>query len=112
MERAVGCQPQGRYPPPKHDIATGVTDKEGRVVFHLPEPPPEYVRFELVPVGDFWGCWEQQDYSTNEVLRRGIAAGYKAKCEKINSQALPQPGDVVIFEIKLTAWQKFVRELP
>jgi hypothetical protein len=104
--------PKDSTPPPKQDFATGITDKEGRVVFHLPEPPPDYVRFLLGPAGDFWDCWEQQDYSTDEILRRGIVAGYKAKCRKLSSQASPQAGEVVIFEIKLTAWEKFVRELP
>ena len=104
--------PEDSTPPPPHDLATGVTDREGRVVFHLPEQTPEYVRFELSPAGDFRGCREQQDFPTDEILQKGVAAGYKAKCRKLNSQALPSAGEVVIFEIKLTAWEMFVRELP
>ena len=88
-----------------------VTDEDGRTTFQLPEPLPQHMGFLLVPPDDFGGCWGQ-DFSPEEVLRSGTVANFAPKCGKLKWQASAKPGEVVIFEKKLTSWEKMRREIP
>jgi hypothetical protein len=87
------------------------TNEEGRAIFHLDEPLPEKVGFLLVPPDDFGGCWGQQ-FSPQEVLQSGAVANFAPKCGRLKWKPFPKPGEIVIFEKKLTSWEKMRREVP
>lgn len=92
-----------------------ITDAEGRAVFHLPRPTPEHIGFSVGTPWDFAGCWHLRDSSPETVLRSGVVADYdETKCgkRKPKIQVSAKPGEVVIFERKLTLWEKMHRELP
>lgn len=96
-----------------HERAQSITDAEGRAVFHLPQPPPEHLGFLLVLSSDFCGCWKRNPFSPETILRSGIVAEYdESKCGKLRTQVSAKPGEVIIFEKKLTWWQQLRRELP
>jgi hypothetical protein len=97
------------------DVIVGhkITDADGQAVFHLPQPLPEHVGFLLEPPMDFLGCWHLQDSSPETVLRSGVVADYnESKCGKLRQQASAGPGEIVIFEKKLTVGEQMRRELP
>ena len=99
---------------PKSQVAEhATTDAEGRAVFHLPDPPLEHVGFMLEPPMDFFGCWRRDTLSPETILRSGIVAQYdESNCGELKSKVSAKPGEVIIFEKKLTWWQQLRRELP
>lgn len=105
------------FPPdnvPKGEVVMhGTTDKEGRAVFHLPQPTPEHIGFSVGTPWDFAGCWRLRDLSPETVLRSGVVAHYNvSQCGKSSVQVSANPGEVVILEKKLTLWEKMRREIP
>lgn len=105
--------PQKKPPYPGHNESS-VTDAEGKAVFRLPQPHTEHIGFSIVsPAVDFAGCWRLPDLSPDAVLQSGVVSGYdEAKCGKLRTHISAQPGEVVIYEKRLTFWQKLRRELP
>ena len=87
------------------------TDNDGRAVFELFEPLPESVGFLLVPPDDFASCWGQL-FSAKEVLESGAVADFAPRCGKLKWKASAKPGEVLIFEKRLTTWEKMRREMP
>ncbi len=108
--------PQKNPPYPEHSEVFVTTDAQGKAVFPLPQPHTEHISFSIVdPAGDFADCWRLSDLSPEAVLHSGAVAEYdEAKCGKLRTgiSAQPRPGEVVIYEKKVTFWQKVRRELP
>lgn len=98
-------------PFPKHDDE--LTNDAGLAVFHLIEPLPEHLGFSIGSPWDVSGCCCHQNFSLETVLQAGVVAGYdESKCGKLKRQVSAKPGEVVIFEKKLTFWEKMRREIP
>ncbi len=93
-------------------VATEVkkTDPQGRVVFRIAEPIPEHVSFGPSPM-DFEYC-STHTFSPERVFRTGEVADYKPNCGRLKWQGTAQPGEVVVFVVKLGVWQKILREIP
>jgi hypothetical protein len=100
-------------PDPKQIVveATATTNGEGVAVFHITQPAPEHIGFLLQPPMDFYGCWGQI-FSPEIVLRGGVADYNQSKCGRLRKPISAEPGDVVIVERKLTAWEHMRREMP
>jgi len=97
----------------KRTIINVTTDAEGRALFHLPQPLPEHIGFLPVPPDDFAGCCCRQNFSPEAVRHSGAVADYdQSKCGELKSKAVPMPGQIIIFEKKLGAWEKMRREIP
>jgi hypothetical protein len=96
----------------KHVIVGATTDADGIAVFHLPQPAPEHLGFNVCCPWDLAGCWHLSDVSPDTVLREGTVAEYNDKCGKLRRPISAKPGEVVIAERKLTLWEKMRREIP
>lgn len=100
-------------PLPEQQISEAVTDSSGAVVFHLPEPMPEHIGFNVGGPVDFAGCWRIGVSSPESILQSGVIASYdESKCGKSKARVTVKPGEVIIVERKLTLWEKIRRELP
>jgi hypothetical protein len=100
-------------PYPKREIVQAITDAKGKVVFHLSQPTPEHVGFSVGNPRDFAGCWHLRDTSPEFILRSGAVSDYnESKCGKLKVLVPATPGEVVIFERKLTLAEKMHQEIP
>ncbi len=102
-----------KKPSAKKTKIHATTDAEGRALFRLAQPLPEHIGFLLVPPDDFAGCCCGQNLSPEKVLQSGAIADYdQSKCGDLKSKVVPKPGEIVIFEKKLTALERMRREIP
>ena len=103
-----------RLPPRASEIvarATIRTDKEGKAVFHLPQPIPKHLEWNAF---DIRGC-SDKDYSAeqaSEALRIGFVANYDPGCGKLKTQIGAKPGEIVILDRPLTLLERITREIP
>jgi hypothetical protein len=94
-------------------IDHAATDSGGRAVFVLPEPLPEHIGFILEPPMDFAGCSSHKVFSPGEILRSGVISEYdRSKCGKLLWQPSAKPGEIVLFDKKLTLGERMRREGP
>jgi hypothetical protein len=102
-----------KRPSVKRTKLNAITDAEGRALFRLSQPLPEHIGFLFLAPDDFAGCCCRQNFSPEEVRQSGVVADYdQSKCGGLKSTASPKPGEIVIFEKKLTKWEKMRREIP
>lgn len=100
-------------PLPHIETVEATTDAMGVAVFHLRQPIPEHLSFEIGGLRDFAGCWRLRDLSPKTVLQSGVVADYnESKCGKLRTQLSAKPGEVVIVDKKLTLWDQMRQELP
>jgi hypothetical protein len=98
---------------PKWKTPDETTDSQGRAVFHLPEARPEHINFLVGEPWNFWGCCCRQPLSPESVLRSGEIAQYdEHTCGRLTRHATAQPGEVIIFERKMTFWDRVRQEIP
>ena|ERR1700740_213571 len=99
---------------PKGEVVVhDTTDAEGKIVFSMPQPLTEHIAFSVGTPDDFAGCWNFNDLSPVAIQQSGVVATYnESKCGKSKVQVIAKPGEVVIIDRKLTAWEKIHRELP
>ena len=113
-------QNEGRQKPESPDIVRTdknrqllKTDKDGTAVFQLYENPA--LRTLNVSSFDLRGCSSTR-FSIEEVLKSGVVAGYHAGepkwCVQLKAQAAAAPNEVIIFDKKLTLWNRMSREIP
>jgi hypothetical protein len=92
--------------------STGKTDRTGRVSFLVPEPIPGHINVMSI---DFF-LNNASVMSTAEVLRSGAVLPYpgrqKGKRPKAKAQASAEPGEILVFNKKMTAWDRIRREIP
>jgi len=102
-----------QHPSPRHERVETITNTEGRAIFHLAQPSFEHLGFMLEPPTDFFGCWNRSAFSPELVLRSGVVAEYdESKCGRLKNPVSAKPGEVIIFEKRLTWWEHLRRELP
>jgi hypothetical protein len=102
-----------RKPAVERTKLNAIADAQGQAVFRLSRPFPEHIGFLLLPPDDFAGCCCRQNLSPQEAWQSGATADYdQSKCGELKSKVVPKPGEIVIFEKKLTAWEKMRREIP
>jgi hypothetical protein len=100
-------------PVPHKETVDAITDAKGVAVFHLPQPIPDHVGFDIGGPRDFVGCWRLVDISPENVMRSGVVADYnESKCGKLKTQVSASPGEVVIVDKKLTLGQQMRQEIP
>ena len=89
------------------------TDKEGKGIFHLYNRPGLITLY--IFSSDLRGCSSDRRFSIEEVLRSGLVAGYSSTpkwCGQLKVHATVKPGEVVIFDKKLTKWDRIRQEIP
>jgi hypothetical protein len=90
------------------------TDKQGRAIFHF-YYEPSLKSLLIDSVGELRGCSARR-FSIEEVQRSGVVAGYHAGqpkwCVTLRAQATAKPGEVVIFDKRLTASDRMRQEIP
>jgi hypothetical protein len=94
------------------------SDKDGKATFHLYSQPSLKI-LNVTSTGELRGCSAYQ-FSIEEVLRSGVVASYQADkptdkhkwCVALKAQATAKPGEVVIFDKKLTKWDRIRQEIP
>ena len=90
------------------------TDNEGKVIVQLPEPAPRYI-FYSADVLQLHGC-SSGVFLLEDIVRAGVVAGFNAKktpwsCT-LKAQATAMPGEIIIFDRRLTLWEKIRQEIP
>jgi len=98
---------------PDKETVEATTDAKGVSVFHLTQPIPEHVGFEIGGLRDFVGCWQLADLSPGIVMRAGAVAKFnESKCGKLRTHLSAEPGEVVIVDRKLTVIDRMLQEIP
>jgi hypothetical protein len=91
------------------------TDGTGQAVFRLPKQVPS--RLGIEATGALHGC-SGRVFSVEDVLRKGIEASYHYNalkprwCPKLKAEASAKPGEIVIFDIPMTVWDRIRQENP
>ena len=102
-----------RLPERRSEAATVVfeastkADKEGRVIIHLPEIPPQHIE---VFSGDLAEL--ATDFSTAEVLKTGAVVSFRKNKSNSKLQFLAKPGEIVVLNKRITAWDRMLQEIP
>jgi hypothetical protein len=99
--------------PSDYHVFAGKTNAEGLVVFDLPQAFPEHIGFHSV---DLLGC-SIPDFSTSEIIKSGAVAPYKRDSPQcyhgeLTGKRTPVPGEVIIYDQKVSARQRLLREIP
>jgi hypothetical protein len=107
-----------KQPPPgilKIDKNTQVvkTDKQGRAIFRLYDE--HGLKTLNISTFDLRGCSEHQ-FSIEEVQKSGMVASYHGGkpqwCVPLRAQADARPGEIIIFDKRLTVWDRMRQEIP
>ena len=90
------------------------TDKDGEGVFRLYQEPSLKTLY-VTSAGELRGC-SKNEFSIDEVLRSGVVANYKPDnhkwCVPLKAQATAKPGEIVIFDKRMTVWDRMRQEIP
>jgi hypothetical protein len=94
------------------------TDKDGQAIFQL-YYQPSLKTLVVTSTGVLRGCSAYQ-FSIEEVLRSGIVASYRADrptdkhkwCVALKAQATAKPGEVIIFDKRMTVLDRMRQEIP
>ena len=71
----------------------------------------------MVILSDVHGC-SDETFPLSDVLHTGIVLGYRYDdrrphwCPQLKAQATAKPGEVVIFDKRLTTWDRMRQEIP
>jgi hypothetical protein len=89
-------------------------DKDGKAIVHLHDEP-SLKTMDITSVGVLRGCSAYQ-FSIEEVLRSGVVASYHANkpkwCVSLRAQATAKPGEIVIFDKRMTILDRMRHEIP
>jgi hypothetical protein len=86
------------------------TGAGGIAVFHLGDPVPE--RFELIFAPDEFGLCSNVEFSTDEVLGRGVVSTDTCKSSGPKYSGEAKPGQLIVFGKKVGLWERIFREIP
>ena len=90
------------------------TDKEGKGIFHLHQEP-SLKTLHVTSAGELRGC-STNDFSIEEVLHSGVVAEYHSDnhkwCVPLKVQAITKAGEIVIFDRRMTGWDRMRQEIP
>ena len=82
---------------------------DGTAVFRVGEPLPSYIGIRTGMGGRWEDCIpnDQPGYDVKEILASGISQeGYCGQLPKIDKRFSPKPGEVYLFAVHLTFWEK------
>lgn len=99
--------------PSDYHVFSGKTNAEGLVVFDLPQPFPEHIGFHSM---NLLGC-SISDFSASEVIKSGAVAPYKLNVPQcyhgtLTGKRTSVPGEVIIYDQRVSARQRLLREIP
>lgn len=99
--------------PSDYHVFSGRTNAEGLVVFDLPQSYPEHIGFHSI---DLLGC-SIPDFSVSEIIKSGAVAPYKHDSPQcyhgtLTGKRTPVAGEVIIYDQKVSAGQRLLREIP
>jgi hypothetical protein len=82
------------------------TDKEGQIIIHVEDPPPNHIRIwadltESVP-----------DFSPAQVLNSGVVIPYRRDGAASKLRVSANPGEILIINKSVTAWDRMRQEIP
>jgi hypothetical protein len=90
------------------------TDKNGEGVFRLYQAP-SLKTLHVSSVGELRGG-SKNDFSIEDVLRSGVVSDYHGDnhkwCVPLKAQATTKPGEIVIFDKRMTLWDHMRQEIP
>jgi len=90
------------------------TDKQGWAIFRLYDEQ-HGLKILFISSFDLRRCSEME-FSIEEVQKSGIVAGYhngKPRwCVPLRAQADARPGEIIIFDKRLTVWDRMSQEIP
>ena len=90
------------------------TDKQGRAIFRLYDEQ-HGLKILFISSFDLRRCSEME-FSIEEVQKSGIVANYhdgKPRwCIPLRAQADARPGEIIIFDKRLTVWDRMSQEIP
>lgn len=89
------------------------SDKEGKGTFHL-YPDPALITLYIFS-SDLRGCSSERRFPIEEVLRSGVVAGYAGQtkwCGQLRAHATAKPGEIIIFDKRMTVWDRMRQEIP
>ena len=96
------------------NMAIVKTGKDGKGIFHL-YYQPSLKTLDVDPIGTLRGC-SRYEFSIEEVLRSGVVASYQAGnpkwCVSLKAHANARPGEIVIFDKRLTLLDRIRQEIP
>lgn len=88
--------------------------KDGEGIFRLYQEPSLKTLY-VTSVGELRGC-SKNEFSIDEVLRSGVVANYKPDnhkwCVPLKAQATAKPGEIFIFDKRMTVWDRMRQEIP
>ena len=88
--------------------ASTKADKEGKVIIHLPATTPEHI--EVSSSGDL--AESVADFSPAEVLEFGAVVPFGKDKANSKLKVLAKPGEVVVLNKRVTAWDRMRQEIP
>jgi hypothetical protein len=111
---------EGRQEPPSGQVLkidrnaqVVKTDKEGNAIFRIYEPILKYLVIDSA--GELRGCSARR-FSMEELIRSGVIASYSTGqpkwCVELKAHATAKPGEIVIFDKRLTLWDRMRQEFP
>lgn len=83
------------------------TDKEGKITIRLPRELPQRI---YISSFDLWAS--SPSFILADVLSSGAVAPYRNSDELPKLNVTSKPGEIIILNRKLTAWDKTLREIP
>ena len=85
-------------------LLKGTTGADGRVLFHLPDPPTE--RFFAFDAGNTRGGCSDINFITSEVLRHGVVQTNNCdRKHKIREPVAAKTGEAVVFQRHVRWWE-------
>lgn len=102
--RGVGVNAETNWPQSVQSNAEGVAK------FSLVDPIPEKVML-FFEANEFASCIES-GFSTERILKSGLAAGSFCTAPKVYSLHTPQSGQLVVYGRSVSAWDRFCNAVP
>jgi hypothetical protein len=92
------------------DLGNAVTDAKGVAIFLLPSAIPERIGISHSPIELQW-C-SDEGFPTGQILKTGMVA--ECKCDQVKLKTTPTAavGELVLFAIRFTFWERVLREIP
>jgi len=91
-------------------VLNATTDADGVAIFHLADPVPE--RFGLVFAPDELRLCSNAEFSTGDVLNKGLVGTNSCSNSKWEYSGPLRAGEIIVFGKTITLWQRILREIP
>lgn len=91
-------------------LSKGLTNADGTVLFRLVEPLPDRIGFTFSP-DEVKNCSDLA-FSIEDVTRLGVVARNTCVTDDSKPTLNRKAGEITLFVIKVTTWERMQRELP